>query len=274
MKREGERNFKLILEYDGSNYHGWQRQAGLLTVQEVVESCLGIMLGRKVTIRASGRTDAGVHALGQVINFYAKTRLNPEDFQRGLNSLLPDDIVVKSAEEVDVSFHARFSALKKIYCYRILNRSLPSVFIRRYAWHVPYTLNLEAMERALEYIKGEHDFSAFMASKSSVKSFVRHIYRANLKRIDNENLLLILEANGFLRHMVRIIAGTIVEIGIGKKSFEEMPEIIKSRDRNRAGITAPAHGLYLVRVIYNSEDEISDKDILRHLIRALSFIDS
>ncbi len=269
MKREGERNFKLILEYDGSNYHGWQRQAGLLTVQEVVESCLGIMLGRRVTVRASGRTDAGVHALGQVINFYAKTRLNPEDFQRGLNSLLPDDIVVKGAEEVDHSFHARFSALKKIYCYRILNRRLPSALIRKYAWHVPYDMNLEAMKKGLEYIKGEHDFSAFMASKSSVKSFVRHIYRASLKEINTENLFLIFEANGFLRHMVRIIVGTIVEIGIGKKSFKEMPEIIRSKDRNRAGITAPAHGLYLVKVVYNSGDEISNEDVLRHMINVV-----
>lgn len=260
MRREGQRNFKLILEYDGSNYHGWQKQAGVLTVQEVVESCLGIMLNQKVTVRASGRTDAGVHALGQVVNFYAQTRLNPIDFQKGLNSLLPDDVVVKGAEEVDHSFHARFSALKKIYCYRILNRETPSALLRKYAWHVPYFLDLDEIRRGLGYIRGEHDFSAFMASKSSVKSFVRHMYEAFLQVEEDDHLFLFFKANGFLRHMVRIIVGTLIEVGMGKIHSTDIPKIFESRDRSKAGITAPAHGLYLVRVIYDNDEDNPDID--------------
>ncbi|MCX7822537.1 MAG: tRNA pseudouridine(38-40) synthase TruA [Syntrophobacterales bacterium] len=253
-----ERNFKLILEYDGSGYHGWQRQKGVLTVQEVLESSLAIMLGRELHVRAAGRTDAGVHALGQVVNFYARTRLQPMDIQRGLNSLLPDDIVVKHAEEVDQSFHARYSAKAKLYRYLVLNRPLPSALWRRYAWHVPYRLNIEDLNRALEYFRGEHDFSAFRASRSSVKSSVRVLYQADC-RVESDGLLVFsFLGNGFLRHMVRIIVGTVIEVGMGKRTPDDIPAVMASKDRNLAGITAPAHGLYLVRVEYDDEGEIGE----------------
>ncbi|SFM38985.1 tRNA pseudouridine(38-40) synthase TruA [Thermodesulforhabdus norvegica] len=255
MARKDARNFKLVLEYDGSNYHGWQRQKGVLTVQEVVESRLAIMLNRRVSVRASGRTDAGVHALGQVINFYAETRLNPEDFLKGMNSLLPEDIVVTSAEEVDHSFHARFSAVKKTYFYRIWNRPLPSALMRRYLWHVPYPLDLPAIKEAISHFVGTHDFAAFMASGSSVKSTVRTVFGARVEELGQGELVFFFEANGFLRHMVRIMVGTLVEVGRGKKSPDDIPAILESRDRTKAGATAPAHGLYLARVVYDDDEE-------------------
>lgn len=245
-----KRNFKLVLEYDGSHYHGWQRQKGVLTLQEVVESKLGIMLGRPVTVRASGRTDAGVHALGQVINFYAKTRLSPQDFQRGLNGLLPPDIVVRHAEEVPDSFHASYSAVSKTYEYRILNRPLPSALERLRAWHVPKPLDLETIQQCLPVLLGTHDFRAFMAAGSSVAHTVRTMIAAQAWRPDADHLYFRFQASGFLRHMVRNLVGTLVQAGRGLMGPEELAAILESRDRSRAGITAPAHGLYLVCVDY------------------------
>lgn len=247
---QAKRNFKLVLEYDGSNYHGWQRQKGVLTLQEVVESKLGIMLGHPVTVRASGRTDAGVHALGQVINFYAKTRLGPQDFQRGLNGLLPPDIVVRHAEEVPDSFHASYSAVSKIYEYRILNRPLPSALERLYAWHVPKPLDLESIRQCLPVLLGEHDFSAFMAAGSSVTNPVRVMLEVQAWRPDPDHLYFRFQATGFLRHMVRNLVGTLVQAGRGAMTPRDLAAVLESRDRSRAGITAPAHGLYLVCVFY------------------------
>lgn len=258
---QAKRNFKLILEYDGSNYHGWQRQKGVLTLQEVVESKLGIMLGRPVTVRASGRTDAGVHALGQVINFYVRTRLGPEDFQRGLNALLPPDIVVRHAEEVSDSFHASYSALSKIYEYRILNRPLPSALERLYAWHVPKPLDVDRIRSCLPVLVGEHDFSAFMAAGSSVTNPVRVMIEAQAWRPDPEHLYFRFHATGFLRHMVRNLVGTLVQAGRGAMTAQDLAAVLESRDRSRAGITAPAHGLYLVCVFYDREEHLTLHDI-------------
>lgn len=245
----------MTLEYDGSGYHGWQRQKGLLTVQEVVESRLGIMLNKKVVVRASGRTDAGVHALGQVANFYADTRLEPKDFLRGMNSLLPEDIVVTNVEEVDHSFHARFSALRKTYCYRIWNYQISSALMMRYVWHVPYHLDRDAMKKAIGYFLGTHDFVAFMASKSSVNSTIRTVFDVNIDEPRPNELVFSFTADGFLRHMVRIMVGTVVEVGKGQKRTEDILEIILSQDRINAGLTVPAKGLYLIRVIYHDENK-------------------
>jgi tRNA pseudouridine38-40 synthase len=249
------RNIKLVLEYDGSGYHGWQRQAGCLSIQEIVESCLGVMLGNEVSVRASGRTDAGVHARGQVINFYNRTRLKPEEILRGLNSLLPHDIVVLEAEEVNESFHSRFSALSKIYEYRILNRPVPSALLRRYAWHIRRPLQSAPMENCLKVICGRNDFAAFMASGSPVSSTERNMLRAVLELPRPDYLKFTFEANGFLRHMIRNITGTIVEVGKGKRTPEEFALILAGKDRKKAGMTAPAHGLYLVSVTYPSDLE-------------------
>ncbi|HBZ57486.1 MAG TPA: tRNA pseudouridine(38-40) synthase TruA [Syntrophobacteraceae bacterium] len=254
MDVQAKRNFRLVLEYDGTNYHGWQRQHGMLTVQEAVESRLEIMLGNPIKVRASGRTDAGVHARAQEVNFYARTRLQPVEIQRGLNALLPDDIVILAAVEVEDSFHARFSARSKIYEYRILNRPVRSALERHYAWHIRRPLAIAPMLECLGTILGEHDFAAFMASGSEVRSTVRCLYRAELLLPDADHLLFVFEGNGFLRQMVRNLVGTIVEVGKGRLSPEDVRRILSSRDRRQAGMTAPARGLSLVRVVYPDEE--------------------
>jgi tRNA pseudouridine38-40 synthase len=250
-----KRNFKLVLEYDGSGYHGWQRQEGVLTVQEVLESRIEIMLGGPIRVRGSGRTDAGVHARRQVVNFYARTRLKPREIQRGLNSLLPADIVVLEAEEVADSFHARFSASSKTYEYRILNRETPSALERKGVWLIRRRLVAPPVLECLPRLIGIHDFSAFMAAGSSVKTTERNIYRAELSLPDPDHWVFLFEANGFLRHMVRNLVGTLVDVGRGKLSPEGFVEIMHGKDRRRAGMTAPAHGLFLVDVKYDSNDE-------------------
>ena len=243
-------NIRLVLEYDGSGYHGWQRQAGSLSIQEIIESRLGVMFGTKIGVRASGRTDAGVHARGQVVNFYIRARLKPDEILRGLNSLLPKDIVVLEADEVDDSFHSRFSAVSKIYEYHILNRPVPSALLRRYAWHVRQPLAEAPMEACLKAICGFKDFSAFMASGSPVSSTERKMFRAELERPGPDRLKFTYEANGFLRYMVRNLTGTIVEVGKGKRTLEEFQNILDGRDRRKAGMTAPPNGLYLITVNY------------------------
>lgn len=244
-----------MLEYDGSGYHGWQRQEGVLTIQEVLESRLAVMLGGPVGVRASGRTDAGVHARAQVVNFTGRTALGVREIHRGLNSLLPDDIVVLAAEEVPESFHARFSAVSKTYEYRILNRTIPSALERRRAWHIRWPLNEAPMRECLEIILGMHDFAAFMAAGSSVKSTERSLARAELTRPDDDHLVFLIEGNGFLRHMVRNIVGTVVEVGKGKRTPADFASVLAGRNRARAGATAPAHGLYLVSVCYEGSEQ-------------------
>jgi len=245
-----QRNIKLVVEYDGSGYHGWQRQTGSLSIQEVIESRLGIMLGNRVAIHASGRTDAGVHAKGQVVNFRTRTRLKADEILRGLNSLLPGDIAVIRAEEVDESFHARFSAVSKVYEYHILNRAVPSALLRNYVWHVRRPLALAPMEECLKRICGRNDFSAFMASGSPASSTERNMFRATLERPLPDRLKFTYEANGFLRRMVRNLTGTIVEVGKAKRTVDDFERVIRSADRKQAGMTAPGHGLYLVSVNY------------------------
>jgi tRNA pseudouridine38-40 synthase len=254
-----KRNFKLTLEYDGSQYHGWQRQLGVLTIQEVLESRLEIILRAPIKTRASGRTDAGVHARAQVINFYGRTSLEPEEIQRALNSLLPGDIVVLHAEEVADAFHARFSASAKTYEYHILNRATPSALERRFAWHIRKPLEGSAMTECLENIIGLHDFSAFMGAGSSVNSTERCIFQAALKAPDRHHLVFSFEANGFLKHMVRNLVGTLVEVGKGKLTPDDFWGVLAGKDRRQAGMTAPAHGLYLVSVRYDGLPQLLSK---------------
>jgi tRNA pseudouridine38-40 synthase len=247
---QSRRNIKLVLEYDGSAYHGWQRQAVSLSIQEVIETRLGIMLGHRVGIHASGRTDAGVHAKGQVVNFHARTNLMPDELLRGLNSLLPDDIVVLRAEEMDESFHARFSAVSKVYEYHILNRPVPSALLRNHVWQVRRPLALAPMQECMKRICGRNDFSAFMASGSQSSSTERNMLRAVLDRRWPDRLKFTFEANGFLRRMVRNLVGTIVEVGKAQRTPDDFERVIRSGDRKLAGMTAPGHGLYLVSVNY------------------------
>ena len=245
-----QRNIKLVLEYDGSGYHGWQRQAGSISIQEVIESRLGVMLGSRVGIHGSGRTDAGVHAKGQVVSFRTRTSLKADEILRGLNSLLQNDIVALRAEEVDESFHARFSAVSKVYEYHILNRAVPSALLRNYAWHVRRPLELAPMAECLKRIRGRNDFSAFMASGSPTSSTERNMLMATLERPLPDRLKFTYEANGFLRRMVRNLTGTIVEVGKGKRTVDDFERVIRSGDRKQAGMTAPGHGLYLISVNY------------------------
>ncbi|MBW1852570.1 MAG: tRNA pseudouridine(38-40) synthase TruA [Deltaproteobacteria bacterium] len=241
----------MILTYDGSQYHGWQRQHNGITIQEVIEEKIETMVGVPVKLIASGRTDAGVHAINQVCNFKSRSSIDPEAIKRGLNSLLPDDIFVKVAEYVPADFHARYSANSKVYEYRILNREDPDVFLRHYLWHIRTPLNNDEMAKCLSTLKGAHDFSSFRSSGSGNTNPVRSISRAELHGPDaNDILRIVIEADGFLRHMVRNIVGTVVEAGLGKINVDRFREILESKDRQLAGIKAPAQGLFLVVVRY------------------------
>jgi tRNA pseudouridine38-40 synthase len=244
------KNFKLTIEYDGTDYHGWQRQKSVRTFQQEIEKAICTMTGRKIAVVGSGRTDAGVHALGQVANFKCTTHLKPEEFFRGLNSLLPKSIVIRSCEQVHQNFHARYDVKSKTYQYRILNRKLPAAIQRQYAWHIRQRLDLAAMDRAAGHLVGRHDFKAFEGTGSPRSNAVRHVLTANFCRRDQDYLVFEIKADGFLRFMVRNIVGTLLEVGKGNISPQAFKEILASQDRSRAGATAPAQGLFLMEVEY------------------------
>jgi tRNA pseudouridine38-40 synthase len=245
-----DRNIKLILAYDGSLYHGWQRQGNALTVQEVIEERIKVMVGEPVKLIASGRTDAGVHAVNQVCNFLTRSDIGPEAMKKGLNSLLPDDIFVKNAEYAPLDFHSRYHARGKTYEYRILNRKDPDVFLRNYLWHIRVPLDTIAMEKCLSFLVGRHDFSSFRSSGSGNIDPVRSVKKSEIRGTEDGLLRFTIEADGFLRHMARNIIGTGVGVGLGKISVDRFIEIFESRDRRSAGIKAPAQGLYLMEVLY------------------------
>lgn len=245
-----DKNFKLIIEYDGTRYHGWQRQREDTTIQGEIEKALGIMTAKHVVLNGSGRTDAGVHAFGQTANFRCDTNLAPEIFQRGLNSLLPDDIVIRECRRVDDGFHARFDVKSKIYHYTIFNHPVPAAINRQYAWSIRKRLDIEAMRHAASDIIGSHDFKAFEGTGSPRAHTTRHVMAADIVESDNRLLTFRIEADGFLRFMVRNIVGTLVDTGLGKMLPTEFKQILKSKDRTQAGATAPAHGLCLMEVKY------------------------
>lgn len=243
-------NFKLVIEYDGTGYHGWQRQKHHRTIQEEIETALRTMTRQRVTLHGSGRTDAGVHALGQVASFRCDTRLTAGTFLKGLNSLLADDIVIRSCETVSPDFHARFSARGKTYHYRILNRPLAVAIGRQYAWFIRSGLDTDAMQEAAAHLTGRHDFRAFEGAGSPRSHTVRHLREARFIAQGEGYSTFRISGDGFLRYMVRNIVGTLVETGTGKRSPEEFREVLRSGDRNLAGPTAPAHGLFLMHVNY------------------------
>ena len=245
-----EKNIKLILAYDGGRYHGWQRQKDKLTIQGIIEEKIQIMVEKPIKLIASGRTDAGVHAFSQVCNFLTISKIGPEAIKRGLNSLLPDDIFVKDAEYVLPEFHARYSTRSKTYEYRILNREAPDIFLRNYLWHIRMSLDKEKMAKSLVSLVGRHDFSCFRSSGSGNTNAVRSITRAELHDPEDGHFRFVIEADGFLRHMVRNIVGTVVEVGLNKISIDRFREILASRDRRLAGKMAPPQGLYLMEVLY------------------------
>ena len=244
------KNFKLIIQYDGTRYHGWQRQKHDATIQGEIEKALWTMTAKQVVVNGSGRTDAGVHAIGQTANFHCDTDLGPETFQKGLNSLLPEDIVIRECRQVDDAFHARYNVKSKIYHYSVYNHPVPSALNRLYVWHIRKPLDIPAMRCAVSHIVGSHDFKAFEGAGSPRAHTTRLVMAADLVESDNSLLTFRIEADGFLRFMVRNIVGTLVNVGLGKTLPAEFERILKLRDRARAGATAPASGLCLMEVKY------------------------
>ena len=244
------RNFKIIVEYDGAAYVGWQRQLNGVSIQQILEEALGRITSGKVTLIGSGRTDAGVHAINQVANFKSPTKLPAERICRGVNSVLPPDIVVKKLEEVPIDFHAQHDVKSKVYVYRICNQNLRQVLGREYFWFIRYPLDLEKMRKAAQYLPGTHDFSCFCATGTDVKDRVRTLTDIVIETGPDGLIEITVEARGFLKYMVRNIVGTLTEVARGKRRPEEMKEIIDSRNRNIAGATAPACGLFLKEVKY------------------------
>ncbi len=256
------KNFKIIIEYDGTDFNGWQIQAAGRTVQGEIEKALFQMTRKPVRIAGSGRTDAGVHALAQVAAFQCETRLGPGAFFSGLNSLLPDDIAILSCEQVDDRFHPRFDATGKTYIYRIRNCAVPAAVGRNHFWHIKKPLDIGAMDAAMQHIIGTHDFKAFENTGSPRSHTVRTIYDASIaadasdmncrsRDLPDESMIAIrITADGFLRYMVRNIVGTLVDVGRSKITPEEFAAIKENKDRSRASATAPPQGLFLQRVHY------------------------
>jgi tRNA pseudouridine38-40 synthase len=247
------RTFKLLLQYDGTDYVGWQRQAAGASIQGVLEDALRPIEGEPVTVHGAGRTDAGVHARGQVASFRLNASIETATLARALNAVLPLDVRVVTAEVMPGDFHARFSATGKIYDYQIVNAPFVSPFIRRFVWHVIPRMNVEAMREAARTLVGEHDFATFQASGSEVHTSVRTVRRIEWDGSGgpDDPLVMRIEGDGFLRHMVRGIVGTLTEIALGRWPSGEMVAILASRDRARAGTTAPASGLILREVLYS-----------------------
>jgi len=243
------RNIKLIIEYDGKKFGGWQKQPTNLNIQGEIEQAIKEITGEEVELIASGRTDAGVHSLGQTANFKTNSTIEIDKIPYAINSKLKKSIVIKSAEEVDENFHSRYNCKGKKYRYIINNSSQGTAIYRGLECHIPQKLDIEKMQEAIKHFEGEHDFKGFKASGTSSKSSVRTIYKAEVKQ-EGERIIIELTGNGFMYNMVRIISGTIVDVGLGKIKPEEIPEIIKAEDRSKAGKTLPAHGLYLVEVYY------------------------
>ncbi|MBK8482011.1 MAG: tRNA pseudouridine(38-40) synthase TruA [Proteobacteria bacterium] len=242
------RNIRLTIAYDGSAYHGWQYQPRQPTVQGAIEACLQQLTQQPCRVRAAGRTDAGVHALGQLASFTSETALSCAALRRGLNALLAPDIVIRGVEDVDLTFDARRDNLGKHYRYAIHNARRLEAPLTGHAWHLRHELDATAMARAAWSLVGHHDFSAFRAADCDRLDTHRTISRASIARGDGPELLLDIEGTAFLKNMVRIIAGTLVEVGCGRMPPARIGELLHQGDRRRAGPTAPAHGLTLVKV--------------------------
>lgn len=254
------KKIKLLLEYDGTAYQGWQIQKKGTTIQGIIEDRILKIAGEKSRIIGASRTDAGAHALGQIAAYITESRFNLETIKRALNALLPLDIRVLEASEVDDSFNPRYSAVKKSYFYIITNQRESSAFLHRYSWLVKQPLELKSLIEAAQVLIGTYDFSSFMGTGSSIKNTVRQIFSLSIERFEmidfmttglkGEFIKIRIEANGFLRHMVRNIVGTLVEVGRGKIPAGRIRKILESHDRRLAGPTAPPNGLFLESIVY------------------------
>ena len=244
-----KKKYLLILEYEGTAYHGWQVQQNGITIQEVLEKALSQITNTKTSVLSSGRTDAGVHAEAMPAHFITESKMKPGEFQHAINSLLPHDITIKEVRKVPMSFNARSSAKLKLYRYTILNRDFPSALNFRRSWFIPHKLDFAAMRRAAKYLQGEHDFTSFRAGNCNAKSPVRTMDRVELFKQDGF-LIFEFEGKGFLKHMVRNFIGTLVYVGRKKIPARQVKTILEARDRRQAGPTAPAQGLCLIKVEY------------------------
>jgi len=243
------RNIGFIITYDGTFFHGFQRQNQVITVQEAIEDALEKVTGEKITVHGCGRTDAKVHALNYLLSFKTGCSIPAERFPAAVNSVIADGIYVKKAWDADEDFHGRFSVTEKTYIYRINNGEF-NPFLRNYSWHYKYPLDVEKMKQAAKYLLGTHDFNCFRASGGQVESTVRTMFGASVEKV-GDIVEISLTADGFLYNMVRIITGTLVYIGGGKIKPDDMKEIIDSADRTKAGITAPPQGLFMKNVVFN-----------------------
>ena len=244
------RNIKLTIEYDGKDFNGWQKQPKKLNIQGTIERAIEQVTKEEVMLNASGRTDAGVHALGQVANFKTNSQIPIEKMAIAINTNLKRSIRIKKAEEVDERFHSRLSCKRKTYRYIINNSEYGTALYRNLETNIPMKLDVEKMQKAAKFFEGEHDFKAFKASGTSSKNSVRTIYKAEVKQMPEDRIYIELTGSGFLYNMVRIISGTLVDVGVGKIKPEEIPYIIKEGKRELAGKTLQPQGLYLVKVEY------------------------
>lgn len=250
------RNLKLTLGYDGSDFSGWQTQPGFRTVQETLEKAVEKLTGEKAHINASGRTDAGVHAVGQVANFFSNTKLAPEVLVRAVNAHLPSDVAVRLAEDVPQAFDANHDAQRKLYRYVIHDDPVPDPFLRRYCYHTRRRLDAAGMRRAAEPLVGRHDFHSFETDWPNRMSSVRTVTHLSINRF-GDWIWLDVEADGFLYNMVRAMAGTLIEVGRGYWPETRVADILQAEDRRQAGPTAPAQGLFLMRVTYARKQVLS-----------------
>lgn len=252
------RNLKITLSFDGTNFSGWQRQSNAITIQGELEAAISRITNSIVTLHGAGRTDAGVHAMAMVASFTTKSCIALPKFQKGLNSILPFSIRITDMEDVPSDFHARFSALAKTYLYNIDTSSIQSPFVRLSSVHIPQHLSIDNMEQCLQVITGTHDFASFEASGSRDKSIttgrgsVRTLSAAKITETGIDSYQFEFTGDGFLRHMVRNIVGTVLSVGNGRTSRKEFKEILMAKDRSSAGATAPAHGLFLKKIYYNN----------------------
>ncbi len=247
------RNIKLRIQYDGTRYHGWQIQPQRETVQgKVLEAIQSMVKGSSIKFVGASRTDAGVHAIGQIGNFWIPDdiSISCSSFYQGLNSLTPDDIVITEVLEEHSQFHARFDAHGKTYCYQIFNAESPSIYHRRFSWHVRHPLHIAAMRQASRYLLGCHDFKSFQASSCGAETSIRTVFSLHIQRCKSLIRVLI-KANAYLHRMVRNIVGTFVEVGMRKRGPDDILEILQGKDRRLAGVTAPARGLFLIKVHYS-----------------------
>lgn len=243
------RNIKLVIEYDGKDYAGFQSQTNALGIQEVLEGAIKTVTNEDVKIIASGRTDKGVHALGQVANFFTQSNIPAQGFMRAINRELPEDIKIRSSKEVDLSFHSRFSAKKKRYRYIVYNGKVERPIYRNFSYHIIKEINVKNIEDALPHFLGTHDFKSFMGPKTKYKDTIRTIYKFEVEQKD-DFIEFIIEGNNFLRHMIRIIIGTLIFVGIGRIRSEDIEKIINGKNRELAGVTAQPQGLFLEKVYY------------------------